>query len=124
VFEDGGQRRDFVHVDDVAAATVAALAWTARPPSGEADQDARAFNVASGEVRTIGELAHAIAEARGGPSPITTGGYRLGDIRHITASADRLRAELGWRPRVAFADGVREFATAPMREPAGAPVAP
>jgi dTDP-L-rhamnose 4-epimerase len=44
-----------------------------------------------------------------------TGEYRLGDVRHITASSDRLRAELGWEPRMTFEEGMREFATAPLR---------
>ena len=115
VLEDGAQRRDFVHVTDVAAANLAAIEWTATATGGSA----RAFNVASGEVHTIGELADAIATAVGGPRPVVTGGYRLGDVRHITATAQRLRDELGWRPRVGFAEGMREFAHAPLRPPAG-----
>ncbi|WP_127819560.1 NAD-dependent epimerase/dehydratase family protein [Microbacterium sp. CPCC 204701] len=115
VLEDGRQRRDFVHVTDVAAANLAALEWTATAPAGSA----RAFNVASGEVRTIGELADALADAIGGPRPVITGGYRLGDVRHVTASAQRLRDELGWRPQVGFRDGVREFAHAALRPRAG-----
>jgi len=106
VFEDGGQRRDFVHVRDVAAANVAALAWTADAPVG----GARAFNVGSGTPRTVGELAAGLAVAVGGPEPVVTGQFRLGDVRHVTASSDRLRSELDWRPRVGFADGLREFA--------------
>lgn len=115
VLEDGAQRRDFVHVTDVASANLAAFDWTATAPAGSA----RAFNVASGEVRTIGELADALADAIGGPRPVIMGGYRLGDVRHITASARRLRDELGWRPRIRFAEGMREFAHAPLRPPAG-----
>ncbi|WP_194411032.1 NAD-dependent epimerase/dehydratase family protein [Microbacterium cremeum] len=115
VLEDGAQRRDFVHVTDVAAANLAALDWTASAPAGTA----RAFNVASGEVRTIGEMARALADAVGGPVPVVTGGYRLGDVRHITASAQRLRDELGWRPRIGFAEGMHEFAHAPLRPPSG-----
>lgn len=114
VFEDGRQRRDFVHVTDVAAANLSALEWTARGP----DAAHRAFNVASGEVHTVGEMAAAIAVARGGPSPVVTGAYRLGDVRHITASSRRIRDELDWRPLVAFAQGMAEFATAPLRGPA------
>ena len=106
VFEDGGQRRDFVHVRDVAAANAAALGWTADAPAG----GARAFNVGSGTPRTVGELAAGLAEAVGGPRPVVTGQFRLGDVRHVTASSERLRAELGWRPRVDFADGLKEFA--------------
>ncbi|MFD7589076.1 NAD-dependent epimerase/dehydratase family protein [Kitasatospora sp. NPDC059811] len=109
VFEDGGQRRDFVHVEDVAAANLAALeALAARAPGSS-----RAYNVGSGEVRTIGELAGALAAAYGGPAPLVTGEYRLGDVRHITADSSRLRAELGWRPQVPFSAGMAEFAAAP-----------
>ncbi|GAA0665184.1 NAD-dependent epimerase/dehydratase family protein [Kitasatospora atroaurantiaca] len=111
VFEDGGQRRDFVHVSDVASANLAALAAvSARPPGS-----ARAYNVGSGDVHTVGEMAAALAAAYGGPEPVVTGEYRLGDVRHITADSARLRAELGWCPRVEFADGMAEFAAAPLR---------
>ncbi|MBC7590021.1 MAG: NAD-dependent dehydratase, partial [Salinibacterium sp.] len=51
----------------------------------------------------------------GGLAPVTTGEYRLGDVRHITASSTRLRTELQWMPAVTFEDGMREFATAPLR---------
>jgi dTDP-L-rhamnose 4-epimerase len=107
VFEDGRPRRDFVHVRDVASANVAALAWTGT--------GFRAFNVASGQPRSIGELATALAAAAGAPAPLVTGEYRVGDVRHIVASPARLIAELGWRPAVDFRAGLAEFAAAPMR---------
>ncbi|MFF9090638.1 NAD-dependent epimerase/dehydratase family protein [Streptomyces sp. NPDC014991] len=106
VFEDGRQRRDFVHVRDVAAANAVAL---------EADTAAgvlRAYNTGSGEPHSVGEMARALAAAHGGPRPVVTGEYRLGDVRHITADSARLRDELGWRPTVGFAEGMREFARA------------
>ncbi|HEY4267935.1 MAG TPA: NAD-dependent epimerase/dehydratase family protein [Galbitalea sp.] len=112
VFEDGAQRRDFVHVRDVAGANLAAIDWTAKPGG----RPFRAFNVGSGDIHTIGELASALSAESGGPAPIVTGEYRLGDVRHITASSARARAELGWAPVVGFTDGVREFATARLRE--------
>ncbi|MGW3911625.1 NAD-dependent epimerase/dehydratase family protein [Streptomyces sp. NPDC005070] len=108
VFEDGGQRRDFVHVTDVAAANVAAL--EASSPHGSL----AVYNTGSGEPRTVGEMARALADAYGGPEPVVTGEYRLGDVRHITADSARLRAELGWRPEIGFAEGMKEFATAPL----------
>jgi dTDP-L-rhamnose 4-epimerase len=111
VFEDGGQRRDFVHVRDVAAANLAAAAWTGGPHA--APGLGRAFNVGSGTVRTVGDLAHGLAVAHGGPDPVVTGEFRLGDVRHVTADSARLRDELGWRPRVEFAEGLAEFAAAP-----------
>ncbi|MFE9423682.1 NAD-dependent epimerase/dehydratase family protein [Kitasatospora sp. NPDC006697] len=111
VFEDGRQRRDFVHVADVASANLAALAAVgARAPGSS-----RVYNVGSGSVRTVGEMASALAAGYGGPEPVVTGEYRLGDVRHITADSGRLRAELGWRPRVPFEAGMAEFALAALR---------
>jgi len=109
VFEDGRQRRDFVHVRDVAAANLAAIEWTARATGS------RAFNVGSGDVHTIGEVAEQLSAHSAGPAPVITGEYRLGDVRHITASSERLKSELGWAPTMTFEAGMREFATAPLR---------
>ncbi|MGE5286660.1 MAG: NAD-dependent epimerase/dehydratase family protein [Micromonosporaceae bacterium] len=109
VFEDGGQLRDFVHVRDVARANAAAARWVcgeAQPPTGTF----RAFNVGSGTPRSVGELARGLSEVLAGPAPEVTGEYRLGDVRHIVASSERLRAELDWGPSVSFADGLAEFA--------------
>lgn len=109
VFEDGRQRRDFVHVRDVAAANVAVL------EAGSAQGTLTAYNTGSGEPHTVGEMARALAAAYGGPDPVVTGEYRLGDVRHITADSSRLRAELGWKTEVGFAEGMREFARSGMR---------
>jgi len=102
VFEDGGQRRDFIHVRDVAAATVAAL-------HGHRE-GVRAFNVGSGKVRTVGKMARALAEAVDGPMPEITGSYRLGDVRHITADSSRLQVELGVTTAMSFKEGMSELA--------------
>ena len=65
-------------------------------------------------------MAAALAAAVGGPAPVVTGRYRLGDVRHITADSARARAELGWAPQVDFADGMAELAalTQPSVRPA------
>ena len=110
VFEDGGQRRDFVHVRDVAAANLAALEADVAPGA------LTAYNTGSGEPHTVGEMARTLATAHGGPDPLVTGEYRLGDVRHITADSSRLRTELGWKPQVGFAEGVRQFAMARLRD--------
>ncbi len=108
VFEDGGQMRDFVHVDDVAAANLAAV-------TAGVDGFA-AVNVCSGRPVSILQVAGALCDARGGAlSPVITGQYRSGDVRHIVA--DPLRAEqvLGFRAAIDPAEGLREFAFAPLR---------
>ncbi|HSV64755.1 MAG TPA: NAD-dependent epimerase/dehydratase family protein [Mycobacteriales bacterium] len=117
VYEDGGQRRDFIHVRDVAAANLAALDWTGLA----APSTSRPFNVGAGTPRTVGELAAGLAAAAGGPAPVVTGQYRLGDVRHVTADSARARAELGWAAAVPFDAGLAEFARAPLRGPAAYP---
>ena len=106
VFEDGGQLRDFVHVRDVARANL--LALTAGDPVPGA------LNIASGTPRTIGELALALHAAAGGgaPLPEVTGGYRLGDVRHVFAGPELAARRLGFRASVGFAAGMAEFAGA------------
>ncbi|MEU8890198.1 NAD-dependent epimerase/dehydratase family protein [Streptomyces sp. NPDC048442] len=113
VFEDGGQRRDFVHVRDVAAANALALeSLDERAPAA-----LTAYNVGSGDPHTVGEMATALAAAYGGQRqrPVVTGEFRLGDVRHITADSARLRAELGWRPQTDFATGMAGFAVSGLR---------
>jgi dTDP-L-rhamnose 4-epimerase len=109
VLEDGAQRRDFVHVSDVAAAN--ALALGAGPPAG----GFAAVNVCSGEPHTIGDLAATLAAAMGGPAPVIVGGARAADVRHVVADPARARDLLGFRAAVGFADGVTAFATDPLR---------
>ena len=110
VFEDGAQMRDFVHVSDVAAANLAAV------EAVTGDGGFRAFNVCSGEPVSIRTVADLVASGTGsGVAPEVTGGYRLGDVRHIVAAPDRARAELGFAARVSPEQGLREFATAPLR---------
>lgn len=111
VFEDGGQRRDFIHVDDVARANVLALTAPCEVTG--------AFNIASGVPHTVGELASALSVAYGADiaRPEVTGAWRLGDVRHVTASPERAAAVLGFVAERQFADGVAAFATAPLRRP-------
>ncbi|CAG7653372.1 NAD-dependent epimerase/dehydratase family protein [Actinacidiphila bryophytorum] len=102
VYEDGGQRRDFIHVTDVAAANVAAL--DALPDIAPGTM--RPYNVATGAAHTVGELATLLAAACGGPAPRITGAYRLGDVRHITASAARIHTDFPWTPLTPFHTGI------------------
>jgi dTDP-L-rhamnose 4-epimerase len=109
VHEDGAQRRDFVHVADVARAVTMA-AEIAQDPAAS---PLRTYNVGSGRVTTVGQMARLLSEATGGPRPVLTGQYRLGDVRHITASSQRAADELGWRAQITLERGLGEFAAAP-----------
>jgi dTDP-L-rhamnose 4-epimerase len=106
VFEDGGQLRDFIHVRDIAAANLLALSWL----DTDGARPFRAFNVASGRPRTVGDLAATLAEVMDGPRPVVTGDFRAGDVRHILASPARARAELGFTAAIPFEEGIAEFA--------------
>jgi dTDP-L-rhamnose 4-epimerase len=112
VLEDGGQRRDFVHVRDVALAN--ALAIETAPSAGTLT----AANICSGDPHTIGELATELAQACDGPAPKVIGGARPGDVRHVVADPARARTLLGFTAQIRFAEGITEFATSPLRAPA------
>ncbi|HMG28422.1 MAG TPA: NAD-dependent epimerase/dehydratase family protein [Acidimicrobiia bacterium] len=109
VLEDGQQRRDFVHVRDIAHANVLALTADA-PATGP-------LNIASGATHTVLDLAHALTTAAGSeaPEPAVVGGYRIGDVRHVFADPQRARTQLGFTATVPFDEGVHEFASAPLR---------
>lgn len=103
IFEDGKQRRDFVHVDDVARAFVLALEHE-KAPGG-------VFNVGSGEDRTVSEVAELLGRAMNKPlMPEIAGKARIGDIRHCIADISKIRQELGYEPRQDFSSGLAELA--------------
>lgn len=101
VYEDGGQMRDFVHVDDVAAANVAATTYD--------HGGFTAFNVCSGHPIAIREVAEQLCVARSAPPPKVTGQYRSGDVRHIVADVCATQ-ELGFTAGIHPRDGLRDFA--------------
>ena len=109
VFEDGGQMRDFVHVDDVARANVLAIEVAMATERAGLS----AYNVCSGSPVSILEVARLVAG--GASEPTITGEYRLGDVRHIVASPERARAELGFRAQIRPDEGLERFATDPLR---------
>jgi dTDP-L-rhamnose 4-epimerase len=104
IFEDGQQRRDFVHVEDVAQAFLLALD---RPEAA-----GQVYNIGSGVDRTVQEVAELLANAMGRPdlTPEIAGKARAGDIRHNIPDISKARTELGYAPRKDFAEGLRELA--------------
>jgi dTDP-L-rhamnose 4-epimerase len=112
VFEDGAQVRDFVHVEDVATATVAAVEQVVGAPEGSHT----AYNVCSGRPVTILDVARTITGALpGGLVPTVSGEFRVGDVRHVVASGARATRELGFTATVGPQEGLRRFATDPLR---------
>jgi dTDP-L-rhamnose 4-epimerase len=104
VFEDGEQRRDFVHVEDVAR--------TFRLAMERPEADRQVINIGSGRSVSITETAERLAGAMGRADirPLITGEARRGDIRHCFADIGRARELLGFEPRRSFDDALGELA--------------
>lgn len=104
IFEDGEQRRDFVHVSDVARAFADAL--TLPQAAGGT------FNIGSGEDRSVTQVARSLAEAMGKNDlePEIVGKARIGDIRHCFCDTSLAAATLGFRARQDFQQGLAELA--------------
>jgi dTDP-L-rhamnose 4-epimerase len=103
VFEDGQQRRDFVHVSDVARAFRLAL---------ERDEAAGyVLNIASGHNVTIRQIARRLAEALGRPhlTPRITAQFRVGDIRHCFADTSLAQRVLGFEARISLEEGLHDL---------------
>lgn len=108
VFEDGRQLRDFIHVTDVARANVQVME--------SCDSVEGPFNIATGRPRAVADVAKALARAATGPHPVVTGEFRLGDARHLFASPRRAEQLLGFKAEVDLDDGIRAFASDPLRD--------
>jgi dTDP-L-rhamnose 4-epimerase len=104
VFEDGQQRRDFVHVRDVACAFLLAL--------DEPAADGEVFNIGSGVDRTVEDVARLQAAAMGRPDlqPELAGKARAGDIRHCIPDLAKARSVLGYEAEEDFSKGLAELA--------------
>lgn len=98
VYGDGGQTRDFVYVEDVVDANLRAATVDGI--------DGRVFNVASGRATTINEVRKTLAWFVGRDVPVRHKAARLGDIRHSLADVGAAREDLGFEPRISFAEGM------------------
>ncbi len=118
---DGEQTRDFVHVDDLAAALAAALRAPEERVAGAV------FQVGTGRETTVNELAAALEAALGRPLEVRRDPARAGDVRRNASRVDRAAEQLSWRAAISLVDGLREtaawFATA-LRHPVLGSVTP
>ncbi|WP_345150348.1 NAD-dependent epimerase/dehydratase family protein, partial [Nonomuraea rubra] len=111
VFEDGAQLRGFRPRPGTSLARTS-------PRSAAAGRACWPRTTSpAGRPRSVGDMAVALATHCGGPEPVITGGYRLGDVRHIVAAPHKAGAELGFHARIGFDEGMKEFATAPLACP-------
>jgi dTDP-L-rhamnose 4-epimerase len=101
LYEDGEITRDFVYIDDVADALVAAIA---DPPSAH-----RTLDVGTGVRTTIRDLAHAVRDYYGAPDPVITGQFRDGDVRHAACDIVDTTGQLDWSPAWSLQRGVAEL---------------
>jgi UDP-glucose 4-epimerase len=109
IYGDGAQTRDYVYAGDVVRAFLAA-ADSGRPGT---------WNVGSGAEVSVLDLVAIIAGIAGHPLTPRFGPARAGELQRSAVAIERARRDLGWRPRVALADGIR---TAYEWIQAGAPI--
>jgi len=111
VYEDGCPTRDFVHVSDVAASTMAAI----QTPN----LSHQTINVGSGIDVTILQTAEALIQAFGvSVKPQVTGMFRAGDVRNMVADLTLARTLLGYSPKIGLEEGVRDLVAWVLSEPA------
>jgi dTDP-L-rhamnose 4-epimerase len=108
IFEDGQQRRDFIHVGDLVRANLLAM-------RSDAAND-QAINIGTGRPLSVLDVAAALTSLLGANvQPELTGKFREGDTRHCYGDIGLARRVLGFEPRVAFEEGMSEL-VAWMRE--------
>jgi UDP-glucose 4-epimerase len=94
---DGRQTRDYVFVGDVVRANLLALESRATGP----------FNIGTGKETDVNELARLLLDAAGSRSEVRHGPAKPGEQRRSVVDHGRAERELGWRPEVPLADGLR-----------------
>jgi len=101
VFGDGGQSRDFTHIDNAVEANLLA----ARAPA--ASVAGRVFNVATGTRVNLNETFELLKKLTGYSGSVKYGPEREGDIKHSLADISRAEKQFGYKPKVNFEEGLR-----------------
>ena len=105
IYGDGGQTRDFVHVDDVVGSLLAATG-----------RNGGVFNVGAGVETSVAELHALCGRVAGVEAEATREAARPGDARRSVLDPEHAAAELGWRASIALADGVAKTFVAVREE--------
>ena len=103
VFGDGEQTRDYVYVEDVARANLAA-ATKPLPPAGSIDS--RAFNIGTSRETSVLELAHVLGSIAGSEAPVEHAPARPGELQRSAVRADKAAEWLGWTPVATLREGL------------------
>jgi len=90
---DGTCLRDYVHVTDLADAHIRSL--EALQSGGRSAR----YNLGNGRPTSVREVVDSVARVVGSRVPLTVGPRRAGDPGVLFASSDRIKHELGWKPR-------------------------
>ena len=104
IFEDGLESRDFVYINDVVAATRAAI-------EHNNDTEVASVNVGNGIATSVMGVALILKKLYNSTSELNvTGNYRLGDIRHNTADIAKAKELLAYTPQTTIETGLQHFA--------------
>ena len=98
LYWEGEQTRDFIYVEDLAAAHVEVLKLTGF----------HIFNVGTGEGTKVKEVVEKIFKIAGYSVQIQDLGKRSGDVGALYTSADKIETELGWKAKVSIEEGLRK----------------
>jgi dTDP-L-rhamnose 4-epimerase len=102
LYEDGEMLRDFILIDDVADAILAAL--------DHPGATGRTLDIGAGAATPMSELAGIIARYYGAPPPFVCGKYRFGDVRHAVCDVTVTAEVLNWSVRHDLATGIHKLA--------------
>lgn len=91
LYEDGAMLRDFVLIDDVATAVLAAIDLPRAAPGP--------LDVGTGRAMKVSDVAARIAAIYNAPAPEVCSAFRYGDVRHAFCDIDETETALGWSPR-------------------------
>ena len=104
VFGNGEQTRDYVFVEDVARANLAA---TRAPVSAPESIDSAAFNVGTGVETSVNQLARLMLEVAARTVPITREPARAGELLRSALDCAKAARAWDWRPAVSLTEGLK-----------------
>jgi UDP-glucose 4-epimerase len=105
IFGDGSQTRDYVFVEDVARANLAASRSRVPTP---ATIDSAAYNVGTATETSVTQLAKTLLSSAGVSVPIVNAAARAGELQRSAVGIGKAARELGWKPQVTLAEGLRK----------------